>query len=98
MLGNGAADIYAVRGTGVAEQASPPSGKKTHREASRLDRFLLTVSGNWVDDEQHGDGTEKWPDGSEYVGQYANGMKEGKGKLTWADSSSYSSIRHTIKI
>ena len=50
MLGNGAADIYAVRGTGVAEDASPPLGKKTYREASQFYRFLLTVAGNWVND------------------------------------------------
>ncbi len=50
MLGNGAADIYAVRCTGVAEQASPPLGKKPYREASRFYRFLLPVSGNWVND------------------------------------------------
>ena len=50
MLGDGAADIYAVRGTGVAEQASPPRGKQMHREASRLYRFLLTVSGIWIND------------------------------------------------
>ena len=50
MNGNNAADVYAVRGTSVAEEAAPPKGKKQHRESVAYYRFLLTVVGEWVDD------------------------------------------------
>ena len=34
-------------------------------------------------------GTETWPDGSEYVGLYELGKKEGFGKYSWVDGSFY---------
>jgi hypothetical protein len=35
--------------------------------------------GDWFEDKQHGMGHEKWPDGAEYIGQYVEGKKQGKG-------------------
>jgi len=32
---------------------------------------------------------ESWPDGAKYEGDYIDGKKEGKGKLTFADGSYY---------
>lgn len=34
-------------------------------------------------------GTELWPDGSEYIGFYEMGKKDGFGKYTWTDGSYY---------
>ena len=45
--------------------------------------------GDWIDDQQHGFGTETWPDGAVYKGCYVKGMKHGKGLFKWADGSSY---------
>jgi len=42
-----------------------------------------------LDDKQHGHGTESWPDGARYEGNYEDGKKEGMGKLTFADGSFY---------
>ena len=32
---------------------------------------------------------ESWPDGAKYEGQYGDGKKHGRGKLTFADGSYY---------
>ena len=32
---------------------------------------------------------ERWPDGSKFEGSYMNGVKQGYGKFTWADQSTY---------
>jgi hypothetical protein len=34
-------------------------------------------------------GTEVWPDGEKYVGEYLNGKKIGQGTLTWASGNKY---------
>ena len=49
MRGNGAADLYAVRGTSIAEDIAP-TNRQAYREASSYYRFLLTVAGDWVVD------------------------------------------------
>lgn len=33
--------------------------------------------GQWLDDKQHGQGVESWPDGARYEGRYEDGKKEG---------------------
>ena len=35
----------------------------------------------------NGFGKESFTDGSVYEGEYADGLKHGKGKITWANSS-----------
>ena len=53
--------------------------------------------GNWLKNKQTGLGTERWNDGgflrwndgSSYVGNYKDGVKNGKGKMTFADKSCY---------
>jgi hypothetical protein len=32
---------------------------------------------------------ESWPDGAKYEGQYIDGKKHGRGRLTFADGSAY---------
>lgn len=44
-------------------------------------------SGDWVNDLQHGVGTETWPDGAIYIGSYQDGYKHGKGQFQWIDES-----------
>ena len=47
-------------------------------------------SGEWVDDRQHGQGEETWPDGTRFRGNFFCGKKEGYGEFFWTDGSSYS--------
>ena len=54
----------------------------------RVER-IVRYEGDWFEDQQHGDGIEKWTDGAVYEGKYVNGMKHGKGLFKWADGSSY---------
>lgn len=45
-------------------------------------------TGQWINDLQYGQGIESWgQDGSEYIGLFENGNKEGFGKYTWGDTS-----------
>lgn len=36
-----------------------------------------------------GKGTETWPDGSIYIGDFKNGKKDGRGIYKWAQGSVY---------
>lgn len=36
-----------------------------------------------------GSGSEDWPDGSRYIGQYRGGRKNGMGRFAWADGCTY---------
>ena len=40
-------------------------------------------------DKQHGEGIEVWSDGSYYLGNFEDGMKQGWGIYFWADGSKY---------
>lgn len=49
-----------------------------------------TYDGEWLNDKQHGFGTEVFPEnGSSYSGQFSQGVKEGNGHFKWADGSHY---------
>ena len=37
----------------------------------------------------HGKGEETWPDGSQYLGDYTEGQKDGLGTYLWADGSRF---------
>ena len=37
----------------------------------------------------HGEGTFKWPDGREYVGQWQQSRMHGRGVYSWPDGRSY---------
>ncbi len=45
--------------------------------------------GYWSNDQEHGFGTEEWPDGSKYEGSYINGKKEGVGIFYSKDGNKY---------
>jgi len=40
-------------------------------------------------DVQNGYGEESFPNGDKFYGKYCNGIRTGKGKIVWADGSSY---------
>ena len=40
-----------------------------------------------MEDRQHGYGHEKWSEGSEYVGVYTDGRKEGIGMYRWPNGN-----------
>lgn len=42
-----------------------------------------------MDDKQNGFGSEVWPDGAKYEGNYVDGKKNGKGILNFQDGSRY---------
>jgi hypothetical protein len=48
---------------------------------------LQCGQGRWICD--YSLGTETWPDGSEFIGLYELGKKDGFGKYNWADGSYY---------
>ena len=37
----------------------------------------------------HGFGTETWPGGARYSGNYSEGLKQGSGAYYWADGTEY---------
>ena len=41
-------------------------------------------------DNQEGVGTEKWPDGTKFSGNYKSGVKKGFGIQIWNDRSTFS--------
>lgn len=45
--------------------------------------------GEWELNKQIGTGVETWPDGSKYVGEYVNDLREGKGIFTWPHGNAY---------
>ncbi|MBI5664766.1 MAG: hypothetical protein HZC49_06735 [Nitrospirae bacterium] len=38
---------------------------------------------------KHGQGTMKWPNGDEYVGEWKNDKMDGQGTMTWANGDVY---------
>eukprot|EP00929_Paragymnodinium_shiwhaense_P067721 TRINITY_DN34051_c0_g1_i1.p1 TRINITY_DN34051_c0_g1~~TRINITY_DN34051_c0_g1_i1.p1 ORF type:complete len:352 (-),score=76.31 TRINITY_DN34051_c0_g1_i1:248-1303(-) len=51
---------------------------------------LMSYSGYWERDLQHGHGVESWRNGSQYRGQFVHGKKHGHGVYEWPDASKYS--------
>ena len=49
----------------------------------------LFYSGTWRNDTVHGKGYYLYPDGSTYRGNYALGLRDGYGNITWAQGGSY---------
>ena len=45
----------------------------------------------------NGKGKYKWPDGSEYEGEYVNNKREGKGKFKWSTGAIFEGIFHNGK-
>lgn len=41
--------------------------------------------GDWVKDRMQGVGSFKWPTGQQYVGEYSEDQKHGKGRLTYSN-------------
>lgn len=46
-------------------------------------------TGRLYNDMPHGEGTEHWPDGAHFEGEYKDGEKNGRGYFKWADGSTY---------
>ncbi len=44
----------------------------------------------WLGESDLNVGTETWPDGAKYEGDYVEGKKQGRGTFKWADGSCYS--------
>ena len=42
--------------------------------------------------EMDGKGLFKWPDGSEYEGDYVKGVREGLGKFTWSNGNTFKGV------
>lgn len=47
----------------------------------------MIFTGEWMNDKPHGTGKEEYKDGSMYVGNFINGIKEGHGNFKWPDGS-----------
>ncbi|GAX23103.1 hypothetical protein FisN_25Lh060 [Fistulifera solaris] len=45
--------------------------------------------GDWANDNMHGSGTRRYPNGDVYVGKYANGKREGEGRFYFANGDLY---------
>ena len=50
---------------------------KTHGYGTYKHANGSIYEGLWQHDMQHGNGNETWPDGSNYIGEFVNGKKEG---------------------
>lgn len=45
--------------------------------------------GNWLDDQMHGYGQFKWPDGKIYKGMYEKDLKNGRGTMVYTNKTVY---------
>ena len=48
-----------------------------------------TYNGDWADDNKHGKGVYRWPNGDSYEGDWVNDKRTGRGVFRWADGDSY---------
>lgn len=76
----GAAVAAASSAPGSAEP--DPEEAETPQPSSENSRHRGAESG---EERQAGLGVQVWPDGSRYEGEFANGLKHGRGRYTWAD-------------
>ena len=53
------------------------------------DKDKYTYDGDWYMDKRHGSGTEQMPGKWTFTGTFTNGMRNGYGKLVFADGASY---------
>jgi hypothetical protein len=72
MIHGDSGDIYS--GTWLNDQAQG-KGSYYHADTGAI------YEGDWQRDKQEGFGRETWPDGTEYTGNFLNGMKHGRGRL-----------------
>ena len=48
---------------------------------------FFSYRGNLVNNEIHGYGVFKWPDGRHYIGDFSNSQMHGFGKLSWVEDN-----------
>ncbi|CAJ1366778.1 unnamed protein product [Effrenium voratum] len=58
--------------------------------SNRFETLILSsYEGSWEEDQQCGEGSYKWSDGSSYEGNMEQGKMHGQGRFVWPDGSSY---------
>ena len=68
---------------------------KNHREGKGIytvindGELMHKYDGEWMQHQQHGQGTSTWASGDRYVGEYRNGKQHGTGTYTWANGNEY---------
>jgi len=77
MIHGDTGDIYC--GNWLNDQAHG-KGSYFHADSGAI------YEGDWLCDKQDGFGHERWPDGTEYQGNFKQGKKHGRGKLVLRDN------------
>ena len=47
----------------------------------------IIYEGDWIEDKKEGNGKEIYENGEYYIGQFKNGLRNGKGKLYYANGN-----------
>lgn len=72
-----------------SEEGAPPSEDVRHVQDMPVPQGGVYTGQAREDGQPHGRGTQTWPDGTVYNGNWVSGAAHGKGKLTKADGSGY---------
>ena len=67
-------------GQGTLSFAPPPNS--VHEDGGEY-------VGDWLQDEMHGTGTRRYPNGDVYMGDYVKGMRQGQGRFYYANGDLY---------
>lgn len=61
------------------------NGYGTYTKANGLEKY----EGQWMNDQQHGQGKETFADGSIYEGHFIGGARNGEGVIHYTDGAVY---------